>query len=349
MKGKAEKWLPEILEKLPQFSLEQDQVQNLIWQVLTGAQYDDLSKENQRILNLFYKNAFFKFGNSIFNNIADAVIESVVPQEVSSSIDEFKDLKEKAQSLQDDFSGLEKLFSPFSKRNQPIPVGWMRMKEGYLIKVTSNGYPETRIDIYVPVDGRSPQAKKAVKLATLIALPSVGQRLALSHKLNIPARTANNQYCKKLSDFKPKNCHELTDQDRESILKLADPANFSKSRYESPPDSSRPIEAETDCSRFTQQIYERAGMDYLYFSTSTFQCLSVFNEVDQTAGKPGDLVLFNGHIGILSKSGRIISATRGGPGGRSRLKSDDPNFLPSITELPMGQFGKGKILRWRCP
>jgi hypothetical protein len=349
MTGDAQKWLPDILEKLPKFSVQQDQAQNLIWQLLTGVTYDNLGRENQRVLDLFFSDAYARFGNSAVNSIAGSVIRSITPPEVGSTIDDFNDLKAQALAMQDDFRGLEKLFSPSSNRLKALPVGWMRMKEGYLIKVTSRGYQETRIDLYVPADGRTPQSKNTIKMSNLVALPSIGQRLALSHKVIIPSRTRDNQYCKKLSEFKPKNCHALSDDGRASLLKFADPMNFSKSRYQSPPDSSKPIEEETDCSRFIQQVYERAGMKYLYSSTATFQCLSVFSEVDKAEEKAGDLVLYRGHVGILTKNGKVISATKGGSAERSKLKPTDPAFLPAITELPTDQFGPGKVLRWRCP
>ncbi len=62
-------------------------------------------------------------------------------------------------------------------------------------------------------------------------------------------------------------------------------------------------------------------------------------------------MLYKGHIGILSKSGSVISATVGGAAKRSKLDQNDPNFLPSITELPIDQAGSGvpKIMNWSCP
>ena len=55
--------------------------------------------------------------------------------------------------------------------------------------------------------------------------------------------------------------------------------------------------------------------------------------------------------GILSKNGSVISATVGGVRHRSKLNSDDPEFLPSITELPIGLAGSGKpkVMQWSCP
>jgi cell wall-associated NlpC family hydrolase len=92
-------------------------------------------------------------------------------------------------------------------------------------------------------------------------------------------------------------------------------------------------------------------MYYPYANTPSFECLSVFKEIPREQGKPGDLVLYRGHIGILSKNGSVISATVGGVRHRSKLNSDDPEFLPSITELPIGLAGSGKpkVMQWSCP
>ncbi len=351
MNGKASAWLPQILERLPKVKVNEDKLQTLIWELLSGDHYDDLSAEDKHILNLFFDDSLTRFGSSTLNQIGSTIIQSVIPDEVGSTIGECNTFKNQLSSLHDNFKTLESILVPYSNREKPIPVGWMRIKDGYLLKLTSNDYGETRVDIYVPDESsdRKPQSKTLFKLSNLVALPSVGQRLALSHKLNIPHRTRDDKYCKKLQDFVPKNCSEMSDNTREKILNAANPENFSKTRYSSPPDHTKPIEEESDCSTFTQKIYERAGLSYPYAPTSAFECLNTFEEIDKADSQPGDLVLYSGHIGILSKNEKVISATQGGPHSLSRLPADDPRFLPSITELPKDQFGKSKIYRWRCP
>jgi hypothetical protein len=353
MRGKASKWLPEILEKLPNVKVSQNRVQSLIWNLLTGAHYDELNEEDKRNLKLFFDDGMRRFGSSTLNDIGSAVFKSVVPREIEDTIEEFSSLKEQFSRYQGDFKKLESILAPKSNRLNPIPVGWMQMKDGYLLKVTSHGYSETRIDIYVPEEGnnRKPQSKFLFKLSNLVALPSISQRLALSHKLNIPQRTNNDKNCRKYQNFRPKNCSEMSESIRDKILSIASPSHFIRSRYKSPPDNSKQIEIETDCSRFTQQIFERAGLYYPYSGTATFQCLSVFKEIPREQGKAGDLVLYRGHIGILSKNASVISATVGGVKNRSKLYPDDPAFLPTITELPMEKagFGKPKIMQWSCP
>ncbi len=353
MRGKASKWLPEILEKLPNVKVSQNRIQSLIWNLLAGAHYDELNEEDKRNLDLFFDDGIRRFGSSTLNDIGASIFKSVVPNEIEETIEEFSSFKEQVLRYQDDFKKLESILAPKSNRSKPIPVGWMRMKEGYLLKVTSHGYNETRIDIYVPEEGsnRKPQSKFLFKLSNLVALPSISQRLALSHKLNIPQRTNNDKNCRKLQNFRPKNCAEMNESIREKILSIASPSHFLKTRYKSPPDNSKQIETEADCSRFTQQIFERAGMYYPYANTPSFECLSVFKEIPREQGKPGDLVLYRGHIGILSKNGSVISATVGGVRHRSKLNSDDPEFLPSITELPIGLAGSGKpkVMQWSCP
>ena len=157
--------------------------------------------------------------------------------------------------------------------------------------------------------------------------------------------------CDKLKNMKPKACREMTDSDRKAILETADPKNFSRTRYHLGPAPGKSTEEETDCSTFVNEIYHRKGFDYDFTNTKNLDCVPTFQVVSESEAKPGDLILFDGHIGILTSDGQIISSTRGGKRKRSTLDPDNPRFIPSITKYKRSFFetkGKGKILEWHC-
>lgn len=159
----------------------------------------------------------------------------------------------------------------------------------------------------------------------------------------------HKKYCGQLGKWKPTICKELTDQDREQILLMADPNNFQQARFVSPPHSLKPIEEEVDCSHFTNEIYRRIGITYPFVTTKTQECLSNFKSIPKKKAKPGDLILFKSHMGILSTNGKIISSGRGGKHHYSKLSPDNDKFIPSVRELKIHNFGTAKkYLRWTC-
>ena len=135
------------------------------------------------------------------------------------------------------------------------------------------------------------------------------------------------------------SCSGLTKQKRYEILDLADPDNFPRTRYRKGPRNRRKIERETDCSSFVHEIYRRAGLPYRFRTTKELKAAPEFMTVPPSKAKPGDIVLFRGHVGILAKSGKIISSTK----IRSKRQPS------SITEYPDNSFGRVKaVLRYRC-
>lgn len=143
----------------------------------------------------------------------------------------------------------------------------------------------------------------------------------------------------------------MTESDRQKILAIADPRKFSRTRYQSPPHNGATPEVETDCSHFVHDIMNRAGFEFPYTPTRSFECLRSFKSIPSTQALPGDLIMFSGHVGILGSDGLIISATTGGKNRRSSLDPDDKDFLSSITRLTQDQFGREtpKVIRWSCP
>ena len=63
-----------------------------------------------------------------------------------------------------------------------------------------------------------------------------------------------------------------------------------------------------DCSGLVWLVHQNVGCEYSYRSTSHFRALNEFEEVG--APEDGDVVLFNGHMGIYD-GGMLISAQSG--------------------------------------
>jgi cell wall-associated NlpC family hydrolase len=72
---------------------------------------------------------------------------------------------------------------------------------------------------------------------------------------------------------------------------------------------------ETDCSHLVHAIYGQAGFSYPYASSSElYQGTDSFRRVSKP--QPGDLVVWNGHVGIVVNPGRrmFFSFLSQGPG-----------------------------------
>ena len=134
-------------------------------------------------------------------------------------------------------------------------------------------------------------------------------------------------------------CPSMNEQARLDLLALADPANFPKTKYRL--GSWKPVEKETDCSRFVYEIYKRAGFPFGFRTSRELKNAPEFVSLPESEAMPGDLMVFRGHVGIVAQDGRIISATR----TRGRRKSaitriERDNFRPSRGGEP--------VLRYRC-
>ena len=353
LSGKAKNWIPEILERLGRKNISQEDLQILIWALLEGLRFDELSNKNQHLLLEFYPDAATRFGNRQLEDLGKNILSQVLPSAISSTVDQVDDLRDTFLKYQEDSQGLAKIFAPLPDRATPIPVGWMKMPDYYIRVMSMDGYEHVRIDIYVPsASEREPNSMITFRPSQWIALPAEGQRLAISTKARRRHRSIALNPCERLKKYIAPNCHKLTEADREKLLNIADPAKFSQTRYQSPPRAGAKIEEATDCSNFVNEIYHRAGFTYPYADTKSFACLPLFEKVDPSQGKAGDLVLYQGHIGLLDKDGAVIGATVGGSvEHRSMRASDDPKFISSIKRYPISQAGDGawQILRWHCP
>ncbi|MCO5142185.1 MAG: NlpC/P60 family protein [Oligoflexia bacterium] len=137
---------------------------------------------------------------------------------------------------------------------------------------------------------------------------------------------------------KENSCPLLNHSKRSQILRIANPKNFPKTRYRM--GSTHKIEKSTDCSRFVHEIYRRAGLKYNFMTTNQLKSSSQFLRIRESEAKPGDLMLFRGHVGIIASDGKIISATKSKINGSSITKMSKESFR-SIR-------GKRIALRYRC-
>lgn len=351
--GSAQNYLPYMLEHYSQKNISQDEMQELIWGLLSGLKYDELSDKNKSLLRIFYPDADTRFGNQAIVNMAAKIIDGFIPEHLRLQMDYLHDLKDDFLKYQDNYKELESIMAPVSSRS-PIPLGWIKSEEGYYIKLTSkDSYSKISVEIYVPDDletkeNRSPQSFKKLVFSPwkYVALPGSGQRLAMSSKAIKHKGIKEKDPCKQIKAWKSKKCRELTTEDRDKIIKISDPENFPRTRYSSPPDATKPIEVETDCSHFINEIYHRIGIDFPYLPTSLMRCLEYFKEISINVAKAGDLVLYKGHMAIYAGSNHTVSATRAG--GYATKSVNHEKFQSSIRIYPVDIFEKGRFVKWSC-
>lgn len=132
-------------------------------------------------------------------------------------------------------------------------------------------------------------------------------------------------------------CPVFSGADRARVLKHAHPANYPRSRYRK---GAKSPEVATDCSHFVHEVYRRAGLPYRYRDTAGLAHAPEFDLLPEHEARPGDLMLFRGHVGIVDHGGRIISATLFDrrPGSIRRLSRDS---FPALR-------GQRYVLRYRC-
>ena len=137
-------------------------------------------------------------------------------------------------------------------------------------------------------------------------------------------------------------CKPLSLEDRKRVLAIAHPENFPLTRYRKGPRSERGLENETDCSHFVHEVYQRAGLPYNFRTTSELGKAEEFERLPEEAARPGDLMLFRGHVGIVDENGKIISALRTRKRKRkSSIASIDRRFFRTFR-------GQRYVLRYRC-
>ena len=145
------------------------------------------------------------------------------------------------------------------------------------------------------------------------------------------------------ADARGRVCRPLSEEERQRVLAIADPKNFPSTRYRKGPNWSRGIEKETDCSHFVYEVYKRAGLPFGFLPTAELGNAREFDLLPEKEAQPGDLMLFRGHVGIVDKKGKIISALKTRRRRRkSSIASIDRRYFKPI-------HGQRYVLRYRCP
>lgn len=200
--GAPKSWLQQILSEYKTKRISQTDVQALIWSLLAGLKFDELTTENRNNLVKIFPNAALKFGNSQIQDSAESLVLSQAPNELMSAKDKIDEYRTLLKSAQTNFSELEKVLSPVSDRRTAIPTGWLKHEDGYFIQLKSDGYQQVHVQIYAPAN---------IKVGTYfnptkhIALPGKGQRLALS------GNVITDEYDKSNQGFKNKTGKSLAE------------------------------------------------------------------------------------------------------------------------------------------
>lgn len=168
-------WIPQFMEKYENAGLKIEHAQNLLWGLLKGARFNDLKLEKQVQLLKIFPDAPVRFGNSFIENMARSKILSLLPAQVNGAANLASDGLKKWQSLQGNYKELETIFAPENTRTTAIPTTWVQHSDGYYVRLKAYGYSRVKAEIYVP-KGKSVKFRPA----TLLALPTKGQRLGIS-------------------------------------------------------------------------------------------------------------------------------------------------------------------------
>ena len=341
-------WMQMILTKYLAAGLSQRDTQILIWALSLDLKFEELSARNKMNLLRIFPDAASKFANRRIEDSAVGVRDKYI--EIQDDLNALRSFL--APSSIDSTHDSGKEISTDEKIRPTSDLQWRPLPNspnGIYFRMHKSGFGKVHLDLFVQEDISSSDTELVFKMANWIGVAPNGERMAISSPRSLK-RSEPSKICEFLKTYQPLSCQEMKEEDRIRILNLAKPSNFPNTRYGTPEEPNTPIEDITDCSHFTQQIYHRAGFDYPYAPTIDIDCLSVLEAKPIESGKPGDLVLYPGHIGILAEDGQVISATRGGPSNRSTFSPNDPKFLPSITSYPMEDLGRPeKVFSWRCP
>ncbi len=198
--GSPKNWLPQIATQYKISGLSQNEAQVLIWSLLSGTRFDELNFQNQQNLLKIFPDAPTKFGNSFLESKAKDFVWNQLPTELVEAQDKWSQFQNLLQNAQSSFQQIENVLSPQSHRKSPLPVGWLKTQEGYLINLMSQGYRKVHVKIYVPED-----LKKSTYFdpTQKIALPGEGQRLSLSNQVVNEVSHFGKQFFKDLTAITP--------------------------------------------------------------------------------------------------------------------------------------------------
>jgi hypothetical protein len=181
VEGSPKDWLPTILDRHSSLGISQKQTQTLVWGLLSGNKFDQLTIENQATLLKIFPDAPIRFGNSrvegLIKNQARNLLLGSLSTQVLNSVEQLTELKEKFSRYQHSFEQLEAAFAPKNSRTTVVEPTWLETPEGYFIKLTTKGYSKVNVKIYAP---ESMKSGVVFRPSTFLVMPTNGQRLALS-------------------------------------------------------------------------------------------------------------------------------------------------------------------------
>jgi hypothetical protein len=177
LEGAPKSWLPQILNGYKKSGISQIKAQLLIWSLLAGTKFNELNSENKTNILKLFPDAPIRFGNSVVENWAKSTLLSQLPEEIITAKNKLEEYRDILQDSQRKFLEIESILAPASTRQEPILVGWLKHEDGYYIQLKSNSYNRIHVQIYAPQNLKS---GTYFIPSNLIAVPGVGQRLALS-------------------------------------------------------------------------------------------------------------------------------------------------------------------------
>ncbi len=170
LKGRKKDLIRKILERYTlSTDVRQRDVQVLIWAIIAGASFDELGSKYQKVLNqLFTPTELISMQTGNF--VKDYFLEKLekLPQispALQSIINSQKQIR-KSVTQNKTYQEIEKIAilsgaAPSKDMVREVSKGrWSYHPNGYFVRFFPNGYPFTRMDVYVPYEGNYKQTRK---------------------------------------------------------------------------------------------------------------------------------------------------------------------------------------------
>lgn len=168
LKGKKAGFVEAIINRFgekPQ--IHQKQIQVLLWAIIAGADMNQLGQQHAKTLNeLFTLQERLEFeGKDWFNGVVDTKFNSVKNLTLKKLPPKLQKLTEADNNIRKmvrqnkSFQEIEKVAiiagaAPREDMIREVSKGrWSYHSDGYFVRFFPNGYPQTRVDVYVPFEG----------------------------------------------------------------------------------------------------------------------------------------------------------------------------------------------------
>lgn len=172
LKGKKADFIQLILERYSERPhLTQQNIQVLLWAIIAGADMNTLGEKYTATLNeLFTVQELLEFqGKEWLTGMADAQIQKFRQLAFNNMSPKLKNLLKADQTIRNlvrqnqSFQQIEKIaiiagVAPPEDMIRHVSKGrWSYHPDGYYVRFFPNGYPQTRVDVYVPFEGEAVQ------------------------------------------------------------------------------------------------------------------------------------------------------------------------------------------------